>query len=78
MLGFTFPSSWFQSVQPIFVIMLAPIFAWLWLRLGPREPSVPAKFAFGLLFMGLSFAGAHPRRRDGAAAHGDPRSARGG
>jgi proton-dependent oligopeptide transporter, POT family len=55
MLGFSFPSSWFQSVQPIFVIMLAPVFAWLWMRLGPREPSVPAKFAFGLLFMGLSF-----------------------
>jgi len=56
MFGFTFPSSWFQSVQPIFVILLAPAFAWLWLRLGRHEPSVPAKFALGLLFMGLSFA----------------------
>ena len=55
-LGFTIPSSWFQSVQPILVILLAPVFGWLWLRLGPREPSVPAKFALGLLFMGLSFA----------------------
>jgi POT family proton-dependent oligopeptide transporter len=55
-MGFTIPSSWFQSVQPILVIILAPIFGWLWLRLGSREPSVPAKFAFGLLFMGLSFA----------------------
>ena len=54
-LGFSFPSSWFQSVQPIFVILLAPVFAWLWTRLGPREPSVPAKFALGVLFMGLSF-----------------------
>jgi POT family proton-dependent oligopeptide transporter len=53
--GFSFPSSWFQSVQPIFVIILAPIFGWLWMRLGPREPSVPAKFALGLLFMSLSF-----------------------
>jgi POT family proton-dependent oligopeptide transporter len=43
-------------VQPVLVIVLAPIFGWLWLTLGPREPSVPAKFAFGLLFMGLSFA----------------------
>ena len=42
-------------MQPIFVILLAPVFAWLWLRLGPREPSVPAKFALGLLFMALSF-----------------------
>jgi POT family proton-dependent oligopeptide transporter len=54
-LGFTFPSSWFQTVQAIFVIVLAPGFAWLWTRLGRREPSTPAKFAFGLLFIGLSF-----------------------
>jgi proton-dependent oligopeptide transporter, POT family len=55
MFGVSFPSSWFQSVQPIFVIALAPVFGWLWVRLGPREPSVPAKFALGLLFMSLSF-----------------------
>jgi proton-dependent oligopeptide transporter, POT family len=54
-LGFEFPSSWFQVLQPFFVIVLAPIFAWLWIRLGPREPSVPGKFALGLLFMGLAF-----------------------
>jgi len=54
-LGFAFPSSWFQSVQPIFVILLAPVFAWLWIRLGSREPSSPAKFAIGLFFMGLAF-----------------------
>src|SRR5260221_4117038 len=53
--GFSFPSSWFQTVQPTLVILLAPVFAWLWLRLGPREPSVPAKFAIGVLFMGLAF-----------------------
>lgn len=55
LLGFSFPSSWFQSVQPIFVILLAPVFAWLWVRLGAREPSVPAKFAIGVLFMGIAF-----------------------
>ncbi|MGH7645095.1 MAG: oligopeptide:H+ symporter, partial [Gemmatimonadales bacterium] len=55
-LGWSFPSSWFQSVQALFVITLAPVFAWLWVRLGPREPSTPAKFALGLLFAGLSFA----------------------
>jgi POT family proton-dependent oligopeptide transporter len=54
-LGFSFPSSWFQSVQPIFVILLAPVFAWLWVRLGAREPSVPAKFAIGVLFMSVAF-----------------------
>jgi POT family proton-dependent oligopeptide transporter len=54
-LGFSFPSSWFQSVQPIFVIALAPVFAWVWIRLGSREPSVPAKFALAVFFMGLAF-----------------------
>ena len=53
--GIGFPSSWFQSAQPIFVMILAPVFAWLWVRMGRREPSVPTKFAFGLLFMGLAF-----------------------
>ena len=53
--GFSFPSSWFQSVQPAFVIILAPVFGWLWVRLGRHQPSSPAKFALGLLFMGLSF-----------------------
>ena len=55
LLGYDFPSSWFQSVQPLFIILLAPVFAWLWMRLGPREPSSPAKFAYGLLFVGLGF-----------------------
>jgi len=55
MFGVSFPSSWFQSVPPVFVIILAPVFAWLWIRLGSREPSVPAKFAIGVLFMGLAF-----------------------
>ena len=54
-LGYDFPSSWFQSVQPLFIILLAPAFAWLWIRLGTREPSSPAKFAYGLLFVGLGF-----------------------
>src|SRR4051812_42924606 len=55
MFGFSTPSSWFQSVQPIFLILFAPIFAWLWVRMGSREPSLSAKFAIGLFFMGLSF-----------------------
>jgi len=54
-LGFTFPSSWFVSVQALFVIVLAPAFAWLWIKLGHLEPSTPTKFAIGLLFTGLSF-----------------------
>jgi len=54
-LGFSFPSSWFVSVQAGFVILLAPVFAWLWVWLGSREPSSPAKFAIALLFAGLAF-----------------------
>ncbi len=54
-LGFTFPSSWFVSVQAMFVIILAPAFAWLWIKLGRLEPSTPTKFAIGLLFTGCSF-----------------------
>ena len=53
--GFSFPSSWFQSVQPIFVITLAPVFAWMWVRMGTHEPSVPAKLALGVLFMAIAF-----------------------
>ncbi len=54
--GREFPAGWFQWVQPLFVLILAPFFALLWVRLGRREPSSPAKFAVGLLFVGLSFA----------------------
>ena len=53
--GFSIPSSWFQSVQPVFVILLAPVFAWTWSRLGANEPSIPGKFSLGLFFMGLAF-----------------------
>ncbi len=54
-LGYAFPASWYQSVQPVVVIILAPFFAWLWVRLGNREPSSPAKFSIALFFVGLSF-----------------------
>jgi len=54
--GWAFPSSWWQSVPAIFVIILAPIFAFIWQTMGDRQPSSPAKFAFGLLFAGIAFA----------------------
>lgn len=53
--GFQFPSSWFQSVQPIFIIALAPVFAYIWQRLGDRQPSSPAKFSMGLILAGVAF-----------------------
>ncbi len=56
LLGFNFPASWFQFVPSLFVMILAPIFAWLWIALGKREPSSPAKFVWALLFGGIAFA----------------------
>src|SRR6266850_3753862 len=53
--GWAYPSSWFQSVPAVFVIILAPMFAWLWQRLGSRQPSSPGKFIYGLLFAGIAF-----------------------
>ncbi|MRX53948.1 peptide transporter [Bacillus sp. HMSC76G11] len=53
--GFEIPSSLFQSLNPLFVVFLAPVFAWLWVKLGNRQPSTSKKFAFGLFFAGLSF-----------------------
>ena len=55
-LGYEFPASWYQSVQPILVIFpFAPLFAWLWIRLGSRQPSYPTKFSLALFIVGLSF-----------------------
>jgi POT family proton-dependent oligopeptide transporter len=54
-LGFSYPSSWYVSVQALFVILLAPVIAWVWIKLGRRQPSVPAKFTLALLFAGLAF-----------------------
>jgi POT family proton-dependent oligopeptide transporter len=54
-LGWSFPSSWFQSVQPIFIILLAPVFAYIWQRMGEQQPSSPAKFALALLLAGAAF-----------------------
>jgi POT family proton-dependent oligopeptide transporter len=50
-----FPSSFFQSVNPLAIMVLAPVFAWIWVRLGSKEPSSPAKFTFGLAFLSLGF-----------------------
>jgi POT family proton-dependent oligopeptide transporter len=54
-LGWEFPSSYYQSLQPLFIITFAPVFAWVWMRLGTREPSSPTKFSLGLLLVGAGF-----------------------
>jgi proton-dependent oligopeptide transporter, POT family len=51
-----FRASYYQSINSIFIILLAPVFAWLWVRLGSRHPSSTTKFSWGLLFVGLGFA----------------------
>jgi POT family proton-dependent oligopeptide transporter len=55
--GYDFPSSWFQSMNSLFLIAFAPIMAWVWVRMSSsgREPSSPMKFGWGLVFVGLGF-----------------------
>ncbi|EAZ86619.1 peptide MFS transporter [Lysinibacillus sp. FSL M8-0216] len=48
-------SSWFQSLNPLFVITMAPLFAMLWLKWGDKQPTTPRKFSYALFFAGLSF-----------------------
>ena len=55
--SFQAPVSWTQFLNPLFVVMFAPFFAYLWIYLGKRNlnPNTPIKFAIGLIFMGLGF-----------------------
>jgi proton-dependent oligopeptide transporter, POT family len=55
-LGHSFPASWYQSLPPLFIITFAPVFAAVWIRLGRRNPSSPAKFSIALVLLGLGFA----------------------
>lgn len=49
------PASTFQSLNSIFVVSFAPLFAWLWTKLGKREPSSPTKMAMGLMLLALGY-----------------------
>lgn len=55
--GFEIPAGWFQSLGPLFIVAFAPVFASCWVRLAKRQldPSMPAKFALGLLLLGFGF-----------------------
>ena len=53
--GMEAPATWLQSVNPLFIILLAPVFGSLWVRLGSKNPSIPVKLAYGLLLLGLGF-----------------------
>ncbi|MDT0889246.1 POT-type proton-dependent oligopeptide transporter, partial [Staphylococcus pseudintermedius] len=50
-----FPTAWFQSVNSIAIITLAPLIAWIWVAMGRANPSIPRKFGLGLIFNGLAF-----------------------
>lgn len=56
-MGFEFPSTWYQSLNSLFIITFAPVFAWVWVRLARRgqEPSSTTKFGIGLLLVGAGF-----------------------
>jgi POT family proton-dependent oligopeptide transporter len=51
------PAAWYQSANPIFVVIFAPVFAWMWVALGRRnlDPSSPAKFGLALVLVGVGF-----------------------
>ncbi|MGD6980811.1 MULTISPECIES: peptide MFS transporter [Citricoccus] len=49
------PIPWVQSFNPLFIILLAPVFAMLWTRLGRRQPNTPVKFGVGIALMGTAF-----------------------
>lgn len=53
---FLFPNAWFQSVNSLAIITLAPIIALIWVKMGSANPSIPRKFGLGLIFNGLAFA----------------------
>nr|WP_298133824.1 oligopeptide:H+ symporter [uncultured Pseudoxanthomonas sp.] len=50
-----FPVSWFQSVNSVAIIALAPVLAWMWVKMGKNNPIIPRKFGLGLIFNGLAF-----------------------
>ncbi|MGI8495584.1 MAG: peptide MFS transporter [Pyrinomonadaceae bacterium] len=49
------PTAWFQSINSIFIIIMAPIFGIMWVKLGKKQPNDVFKFAFGLFFLALGF-----------------------
>ncbi len=53
--GWIFPVGWFQSVNSLAIITLAPIIAWIWVKMGRFNPSIPRKFGLGIIFNGLAF-----------------------
>ncbi|MEY3369140.1 MAG: hypothetical protein RI973_2295 [Bacteroidota bacterium] len=57
LMGFEMTTTFFQSVNPLFIMIFAPVFSWMWIKLAKsgKEPSAPYKFTFGLVLLGLGF-----------------------
>ena len=53
--GWEMPAGWLQNINPFFIVVLAPVSGMLWIRLGSRNPSIPAKFGYGLVLLGVGF-----------------------
>ncbi|MGK2857409.1 MAG: oligopeptide:H+ symporter, partial [Thermoanaerobaculia bacterium] len=53
--GWEVPTGWFQSINALFIILLAPVVGMVWIKLGSRNPSIPVKFGLGLLILGIGF-----------------------
>ncbi len=53
--GTEVPAGMLQSVNPLFIILLAPVIGMLWVWLGDRNPSIPVKFGLGLVLLGVGF-----------------------
>lgn len=53
--GFIDNPAWFQSLNPMFIMLYTPLFAYMWVKLGKKQPKTPTKFGIGLLFAGASF-----------------------
>jgi|TARA_R110000851_G_scaffold44082_2_gene108563 POT family proton-dependent oligopeptide transporter len=49
------PTTWFQSLNAMFIVIFAPVIAAIWIRLGKNEPNSPVKFALGLVLLGVGF-----------------------
>ncbi|WDE03922.1 peptide MFS transporter [Thalassomonas viridans] len=54
-MGFEVPASWFQSLNAMFIILLAPVVASVWIKMDTKEPTSPVKFALAMVFLALGF-----------------------
>ena len=54
-MGWEVPAGWLQNINPLFIVLLAPVIGGLWVKLGDRNPSIPVKFGLGLVLLGVGF-----------------------